>query len=144
MGKIDSPGQLEVIESFNGQLSVEHFKSYVEKSKESGRNSFSNSKQRRSSLWKFVNLLLLLITLAGTCLATSPTKLVSQDACRWGAESEGEGENKLVVMDKGCPQYYTKKCKNVNVKFSTKKENGEDILIVDWSAITKTPDGKLK
>lgn len=34
MGKIDSPGQLEVIESFNGQLSVEHFKRYVEKNQD--------------------------------------------------------------------------------------------------------------
>lgn len=92
----------------------------------------------------FIHILLLLITLTGTCLATSPTKLVSQDACRWGAKSEGEGENKQVVMDKGCPQYYTKKCKNVNVKFSTKKEDGEDILIVDWNAVTKTQDGKIK
>lgn len=91
-----------------------------------------------------VHILLLLVTLVGTCAATSPTKLVSQDACRWGAKSEGEGENEQIVMDKGCPQYYTKKCKNVNVKFSTKKEDGEDILIVDWNSVTKTPDGKMK
>ena len=91
-----------------------------------------------------IHILLLLVTFVGTCAATSPIKLVSQDACRWGAKSEGEGENKHIVMDKGCPQYYTKKCKNVNVKFSTKKEDGEDILIVDWNAVTKTPDGKMK
>lgn len=90
------------------------------------------------------HILLLLVTLAGTCLATSPTKLVSQDACRWGAKSEGKGNDKQIVMDKGCPSYYTKKCKNVNVKFSTKKEDGEDILIVDWNAVTKTQDGKIK
>ena len=56
-----------------------------------------------------IHILLLLVTFVGTCAATSPIKLVSQDACRWGAKSEGEGENKHIVMDKGCPQYYTKK-----------------------------------
>ena len=54
-----------------------------------------------------IHILLLLVTFVGTCAATSPIKLVSQDACRWGAKSEGEGENKHIVMDKGCPQYYT-------------------------------------
>ena len=44
MGKIDSPERQEVIDTFNGQSSVELFKSYVEKSKEAGRCSFSNPK----------------------------------------------------------------------------------------------------
>ena len=42
MGEINSPEQLEGMETFNGQSSVEHFKDYVENCKEAGRRSFSN------------------------------------------------------------------------------------------------------
>lgn len=45
IGKIDSPERLEVLEEFNGQLSVEHFKNYIENCKESGRRSFSDFRQ---------------------------------------------------------------------------------------------------
>ena len=93
---------------------------------------------------KIVRILLLLVTFAEFSLATSPTKLLSQDACRWGAKSEGKGEDRQIIMDKGCPSYYTKKCKDVKVKISTNKVDDEDILIVDWNAVTKTPDGKIK
>lgn len=45
MGEINSPEQLEVIETFNGQSSIEHFKDYVENCKEAGHRSFSNFRQ---------------------------------------------------------------------------------------------------
>lgn len=45
MGEINSPEQLEVMETFNGQSSIEHFKDYVENCKEAGHRSFSNFRQ---------------------------------------------------------------------------------------------------
>ena len=45
MGEVNPPEHLEVIKTFNGQLSIEQFNDYVKKCKESGRRSFSVSKK---------------------------------------------------------------------------------------------------
>lgn len=87
---------------------------------------------------------LLSLTMANVLFAADPIDLVKKDACVWNASKEGDGEEKTLVINKGCPDFYTKKCKNVKVDFVKKKIEEEDILIVDWSFINSTADGKTK
>ena len=48
-------------------------------------------------------LLLLGLSFVTITYAANPIDLVKKDACRWAASSVGKGDDKKIVINKGCP-----------------------------------------
>lgn len=92
-------------------------------------------------------IILLFLAMSAFLWAKTPMQLVQEGACYWPSKKTDKTTGEVIVT-KGCPRYYTEKCNDCTVEFTTKKIKEDDdvfeILIVDWNIVKSTEDGKNK
>jgi hypothetical protein len=85
-------------------------------------------------------ILIFVFCLINASIAVTLGDLLNNDACRWGYNTDMDGT--------GCPDFFKKKCSNVNTKWSNEKKAGKEIFVLKWNTTerssTNVLDGQVK
>lgn len=81
-----------------------------------------------------MNKLLILISfLVNVSMAVTLDDLLNNDACKWLYNPDRVGV--------GCPNFFKKKCRNVDTKWSLEKVSGKDVAVFKWTQTEASTTG---